>query len=202
MNLAKYFIGKPIYAKEVVVLKRTIGLKHVIQLTGRTKLYELVLQRYDLPLWDYLMEGRTSLTLAQKCDLMLGCARAVAELHDHDIVHRDLSIRNFMIDKDSHDITVIDLECRYSGLDVAPPEMPENADSYENKEGDIYAFGKLMWTIVQCNYPRALEELKLKTPFNSLLQKCRQMSPSNRPTIHQVIEELQSIGHALRHAST
>jgi len=160
-----------------------------------------------------------SMTLAE-------VAAAMAYLHAHRITHRDLKPKNILLrasDKDRRGFvakvsdfglsqvlpegTRTQVSQRYSGtVTHMPPELIEDGKVYQ--QGDVYAFGIMMWELYTSStpYPNmahpqimvavVMHNLRPKFPsscpewFKSLAYKCWRKDPKLRPSFAEITAHL------------
>jgi hypothetical protein len=149
----------------------------------------------------------------ERVDQLIAVARALATLHAADVLHRDLSPRNILINADG-EVTLIDLEMSYSPGDVGVPfqEGTRGYVSPEQRAGekptsfdDVYAFGCLMVLALTTrdpfgviagptnDLPRRLEMLaKAGAPLCRLAADCLATEPKLRPDLETVIARLEN----------
>ena len=60
----------------------------------------LVMEKMDCSLHEYLLEPEKNLGLARELEILLGVARGLVYLHSHCVIHRDLTAKNVLLDKD------------------------------------------------------------------------------------------------------
>ena len=148
--------------------------------------------------------------------VLLGCAKAIQQLHAKDYMHGDIKFDNFMIDtnKVPVEVSLIDYGCAHK-LDgktskevsvqgtpeFAPPEVftmefkdakatgtPENTYSIVSKAADVHAFGVMLEKVG--NAGRIGE---LSTEMRDMIKRMKSKNPDERPTIDQVVTFLAGL---------
>lgn len=138
---------------------------------------------------------------------------AVKEIHDHDIVHRDLSPTNFIFVKDDTDyIQLIDFGVSAKVKDGALKGTvgTPNYMSPELKKGkahsqptDMYSLGVILFELCELRLPKAGEVSSPTHPmFDDLISGLLSEDPSSRPSvddclafpeINKLVEEFESV---------
>ena len=159
---------------------------------------------------------KDTLNNTQKQIILIGTACGMKYLHDCDMIHRDISISNILIDKSYHplitglflsyfegdkldDITVGTL------IHMAPEIFIKNE---YGKKADVYSFGMLMFEIItgynpfshfshqNILYKVVLEKCRPEFPpsFNNslrnLISRCWDDDPNNRPTFNEIFNDI------------
>jgi hypothetical protein len=183
----------------------------------------LIMPRYSLSLQQYLIRHIHEIPFARVVSFALTIAKALAELHRLEIVHRDLKASNIMLD-DNQQCYIIDFGTARLGLSNTtllgtaplPPEMvaaylKPNTDfiTYDGTAADVYSFGLLLYEMLpKPTYERLdiaalsrLEELLRSNPQSDISTKayedeiraCLDTNPANRPNAVKLVSNLQRI---------
>lgn len=155
-----------------------------------------------------------------KLKMAIEICMALLELHDRSICHGDLKPSNIMRDKNGH-IWLIDLGIAYSRLMGYPPQArvgspetiaPEiiDIDTIEEAgyKSDVYSFGvTLHWLMCQRYlvrgpglYARVRQILNdqleiyegIPKPARDIIKDCTRFKPADRPSLNEVLVELQA----------
>jgi serine/threonine protein kinase len=159
------------------------------------------------------------LSLSNLLPILLGVARALAELHSDGITHRDIKPSNVLLDAHlepylgdfgfAREFSAEQLLMSTVGTpNYMAPEVITG--SYSNAV-DVWSFGMLIWQARTGRIPyghlpntetvlKVLQDERVKLalddtdPFHKLYEKCTQRDPTLRPTMAQVVDELLEIG--------
>ena len=158
---------------------------------------------------DYLHNNHSRLTLKNRITIFKHLCRSLDDIHEKDLMHRDLHSGNILIQGGTCFITDLGLcgpvDDKSSGkiYGITPYIAPEVFQEKKiTKESDIYSIGMLMWEIFAGHPPfddRAHNgNLILNIVINGMrppllpnmpddcaqmMQKCWDVDPSKRPTI-------------------
>ena len=140
------------------------------------------------------------LTPTRRHIIFYGVALAIKEVHDHDIVHRDIKPDNVILtDKfepklcDFGFARVLDDELRsYVGTEfyVAPEVL--NGDCY-TKEVDLFSFGRLMYTVLTGDKAGGTAPIP-DGPYKDMVEKLTKENPHERMSIEEVVQTLEKAG--------
>ena len=154
-------------------------------------------------------------------NILISIAKTIQVLHWSNVIHKNIKSENIYFKEQYR--KGINLEIYLGGLDMINKEYSEDDISYNicapefftnekiNQSVDIYSFGMLIWeinikekpyeglskeqTIKQRKKNLGLDKLKKKVSVGlyKLFEKCISKIPLKRPTIEQVINELNQI---------
>eukprot|EP01117_Protostelium_nocturnum_P016988 TRINITY_DN6823_c0_g1_i1.p1 TRINITY_DN6823_c0_g1~~TRINITY_DN6823_c0_g1_i1.p1 ORF type:complete len:1316 (+),score=310.29 TRINITY_DN6823_c0_g1_i1:1-3948(+) len=159
-------------------------------------------------------------TDGQKMAFIIGIAKGMLHLHCEGIVHRDLAVRNILL-SGSNEPKVSDfgLSRKQESADasvtvslIGPLKYmsPEAIQKKEySRKSDVFSFGVVIWEIVTVEDPWANKSMidaaigvtrgdRLVIPLNtqpiltSIMKKCWENLPEDRPTFENILNELQS----------
>ncbi|QPG73726.1 hypothetical protein FOA43_001039 [Brettanomyces nanus] len=173
--------------------------------------YLETLQHGDPPAVDLfdLIEVKTDMTELECKYIYFQCCSALAHLHKHNIVHRDIKDENIIVDKDFV-VKLIDFgSAAYTKdgpfgvfvgtIDYAAPEVL-NGKPYGGKPQDVWAMGVLLYTLVFkenpfCSVDEILEGNLSFPRFHDISEDCTDLIKSiliedvnDRPTMKQILK--------------
>jgi serine/threonine protein kinase len=174
---------------------------------------------------DYYKEGdlryyfryhACNLNWSKKLDMLLQLARDLRNIHNVNLVHKDLHSGNVLVDSitciadlgQSQDIEILQTSTEVNG--VMPYVAPEVlcARPY-TKAADIYSFGMIMWEFTSFQLPFSERPHDIDLAFNicdglrpkpiegtppcyvALMQQCWNSDPKERPTAEYIVNKLQ-----------
>ncbi|OHS97880.1 TKL family protein kinase [Tritrichomonas foetus] len=148
----------------------------------------------------------------------LDVARALEYLHAQGMIHRDLKPPNILMDKDLRAV-VCDfgltrmaspiMSSELGTVQWMAPEVLSQGGKYDNTI-DVYAFGMILYEMAAHeipfhNYARPLQVASkvmagerpqipsnISDSLQSLIKRCWAQDPSQRPSMHQVVAELET----------
>jgi tRNA A-37 threonylcarbamoyl transferase component Bud32 len=210
------------FLKEVSMLSK-LSHPNVVQLLGVSltpnDMYILTEFLEHGSLFDYLHIRKNKLTPALRKQVALDCARGMVYLHALNIVHRDLKTHNILLDANLKaklcDFGMARIKAAsntMTNVGTAQYMSPETIqqDSFTEKS-DVYSFGVILWEIWSERPPHYG-----KTPVKvihdvtsgadsfpitdawphtvkSLIARCINKDPSNRPSFDQIVDELEGL---------
>ncbi len=157
------------------------------------------------------------LPLEQQRDLSLDIARALNNLHSHQILHRDIKSANILIDKGTakladfglsktHAASVKTTHERSKALQYQAPECFIRKGHY-TEASDIYSFGVVLWEIATGQSAKPLqgnlidyankgerEAIPSSVPSElaEIIRSCWQVDPSKRPSMKTIVGKLEA----------
>ncbi|WWD05230.1 hypothetical protein V865_003303 [Kwoniella europaea PYCC6329] len=172
------------------------GVPFLVQLVGRTEEGRMVSLRFgqDLTSWilgPFVDGAKVQLPEEWKYQWVVDIVLGLRNLHKRNIFHADLTTNNVLFDK-NHAI-LCDLESGPHTDHLVPPELAQGIVKDFNAKMDIYGLGTLIWCIENRNMPRAHRTLECDGVFGDLMSRCLAEDPDKRPTIDEIIIELQEI---------
>lgn len=162
------------------------------------------------------------LTLLQKRQLMLDIAEGLKDLHDNNIVHKNFTSANILIDSDespkisdftlssaSQNFGIMSTQQKSMSLEYMAPEYWDN-NIRLTKMADIYSLGIILLEIATSKQPtlinknyltrehnnlriEALKKISMPLELKSLIIDCLNYDPESRTNSVDVIERLKSI---------
>ncbi|XP_042033340.1 serine/threonine-protein kinase STY46-like [Salvia splendens] len=210
------------FAQEVAIL-RQVQHDNVVRFVGAcTKLPHLCIVTEYMPrgsLYEYLHKNHPSLKLPQLLKFAIDVCKGMEYLHQKDVIHRDLKTANLLMDSSSV-VKVADFGvARFQnngGVMTAEtgtyrwmaPEVI-NHQLYDQK-ADVFSFAIVLWELVTAKVPydnmtplqAALgvrQGLRPELPTNahpkiiSLMQRCWEAVPSERPSFSDIRIELEAL---------
>ena len=157
-------------------------------------------------------------TNTKKLINIYGIAHAMSYMHHKDILHRDLSITNVLIDKNYYpilsdfglsikidDMAAEEKEVMGTTVYIAPEIWINQKYS---KSSDVYAFGFIVYSLITNKIPysgikRTIKEackdnIRPKIPkrvpecYKNLIKRCWNQNPNQRPSFDDIVNELKT----------
>ncbi|OCF56905.1 serine/threonine protein kinase [Kwoniella mangroviensis CBS 10435] len=184
-----YHAKSPRTIKEVHNLISVRGVPGLVQVMGRTQDNQLVTMGFGKSLSDWITDRSMQTSRQTKLHWAVDIARALYQMHQRDMLHKDLSANNMLVDGDH--AVLCELETRWT---TGCARSPENCQGAEyDKRADIYGFVTLLWSIENRNMPRPHASLQTSGVFKDIMRKCLDNDPAKRPTIVEVLAELERL---------
>ena len=185
----------------------------------------LVMELMEQTLEQFLRSNRGTLPQKKQISISLPIATGLQYLHQHDpqILHRDLTAKNVLMDKDGTTAKISDFgQAKYRPISVQyltsrqpgtvlymPPEALVESPYFTDK-GDIFSFGVLMLQVATQEPPscglvmregqpeverRRADLAKIPTnhPLRPLILQCLQDNPAKRPSGTEVWKKLSNL---------
>ncbi|RHZ84430.1 hypothetical protein Glove_82g74 [Diversispora epigaea] len=230
------------YGRQIVILKRlnnsnsnnvkwfqevtfsfTLG-NYVAECYGLTKDpitndYLLVMCRYDSDLRHFLIDNYHTLTCLQKYKIIYFITNSLNNLHNQNIVHKDLHSGNFLYDAGYSYWKISDLGLSgpvekplnsiYGNLPYIAPEVL--CGQIYTTKSDIYSLGILMWEIATGETPFGKHEhdsdlqfaivngyrpkihKEIPQEYVTLMKQCWDANPYNRPDVNTIRKKMESL---------
>ena len=184
----------------------------------------LVMELMHQSLHDFLEKNRGTLPLWQQVDIVLQIALGLMCLHHHDpeILHRDLTARNVLMNEDGSIVKISDLgQAKFRPSSVMylttkapgciaymPPECLVDRPHFTDK-GDVFSLGVVALQVSTQEPPsvgfvirqgqkevnrRAADLARLPSnhPMKTPILQCLQDNPARRPSSREIIPRLRS----------
>ncbi|MEB1808963.1 MAG: serine/threonine protein kinase [Bacillaceae bacterium] len=186
------------FRREITILKRLKKSKHphIIPLIDsryneKSNEYWYLMPYAPSNLFDYIKKYNNSLEIDERLILFNQILDAIEMAHSLDILHRDLSAFNVLLNGDNQ-VWVSDFglgkdytNLSNQGYSAVPGYgslmyvAPEQQDNLENatKKSDVYSLGKLLYFILTGRDPRTTDDSEL---FSSLINKATLIDPEGR----------------------
>lgn len=154
--------------------------------------------------------------------------RRLQVIHNADLIHSDLHPGNIVFVGDNSNPMIIDIGISktieqvndhggvYGRRDYLPPEAFKSTLTVYTQKYDVYCLGTLLWMLTARFAPRGnagsppisaasgMRENPIPTTptcYVEIYQKCWNLIPDDRPTVHQVLDALESIEMNLAQAT-
>lgn len=172
--------------------------------------------------WDNDMKDYVNWDDTKKLIVIYGIASAMAYLHSHNIIHRDLNVYNICLDYNKMPkITGFNISkeikdgkpTKSKKIKGTPAYLaPEVFLKHEySKASDVYSFGLLLYEILTDKMPfdvnsnaidikRFIADQNKRPKFNKaipksyrhLIEKCWSQNPEERPTFDEIVQNLKT----------
>ena len=224
----EYVIGE--FRRECDILK---AAKHpnVVEFLGTFNLEHgeestvLVMELMEQTLEQFLRSNRGTLPQEKQISICLLIATGLQYLHQHDpqILHRDLTAKNVLMDKDGATAKISDFgQAKYRPTSAQyltstqpgtvlymPPEALVESPYFTDK-GDIFSFGVVMLQVATQEPPSCgfvmregqpevdrrradLAKIPINHPMQPLILQCLQDNPAKRPSCTEVWKKLSNL---------
>lgn len=188
---------------------RTHGVEHLVAFHGserdvpwRRHTATVIAMEYVVGpcLRAVLEEARAPLSRGCVAHYARDVARAVAFLHRHDMIHRDVKLENAVLDCGAQRVVVVDFgfvapvdgPCTdFPGSpEYAAPEMYAH-QPYNGKAADVYAFGVLLHALVARRLPFVQGEAESATDFTRRVMRdppdLSRVAPCVKPLLRRLL---------------
>ncbi|CAF3410017.1 unnamed protein product [Rotaria socialis] len=178
----------------------------------------ILLPFYPTNLHIYLINHMHEISLDKAVQISSDIGRAVLEMHAHELVHRDIKVSNILLDGENQ-VFLADFGACQHGTEnetiflsrpYAPelvPKVTTSSDhqfSYEGSALDVFSIGVLMYTVapkISYDLPNqitrahidALDQTLIPQTYRTLMLRCLDDVPKNRPNAKEVVEQLNTI---------
>uniref|UniRef100_Q3AQV2 Serine/threonine protein kinase n=1 Tax=Chlorobium chlorochromatii (strain CaD3) TaxID=340177 RepID=Q3AQV2_CHLCH len=173
---------------------------------------------YVMPMAESAEKVFKAKNIVSKIDSIIEICKTLAKLHERGIAHRDIKPPNLLVFNsrlaladfglvDYPDKKDISLQNEEIGAKwTMAPEMRRESSKADSLKSDVYSLAKTIWIILTEN-PKGFDgqysidsiiELKrfynktYTTPIDNLLTKCTDNDPNQRPTVNEIILELEN----------
>lgn len=203
-----------------------LNVPHMIQLKY---LYEennsslcLILPRYDTNLHSFLLQNMKKMTADKAIQIVQDIAKVIAQMHAHDLVHRDIKVQNILMNKEEQVFLADFGTCQHGtenntfiGSRPLAPDFNTTTNStssrqysYQGTEVDVYALGMLMYACApkdsyvapsEYTYQQIsfLDRQRVPERYCQLITRCLDQNSKQRPTAKQIVDELEAIAKQL-----
>ncbi|WVW85052.1 hypothetical protein I302_107088 [Kwoniella bestiolae CBS 10118] len=180
---------QPRTIQEVENLFKVRGVAVLVQVVGRTRDDQIVTNKFGRSLTDWMDNKTIKTSDRTKIHWAIDIARAISELHLRDMLHKDLTSNNVLVQGDQ--AILCDLESRWTTGCARAPEVCQGGEY--DRRADIYGLGTLLWSIELKNMPRPHASLECGSVFGEIMARCLDNDPAGRPSIDEVLRELQAL---------
>jgi len=209
------------FAKEIKLMQNLRPHQNVVGLLGVVRSPLSIITTFYANGSLFSLFKNTQIELPQIIKILKDVASGMLHLHREQIVHRDLAARNILLD-DHMNAAVSDfgmsriVQSGKSAITqslvgpikwMAPESLIRNAYSLKS---DIWSYGITAWEALTGEEPYPEKEIlevaflvrdgyKLEIPQNcpeelgNLILKCWSFDPADRPSIEEILEELEAI---------
>ncbi|KIJ38165.1 hypothetical protein M422DRAFT_50154 [Sphaerobolus stellatus SS14] len=186
-----HFTKFPRHPKEIRNLIVCQRHPRIVQLLGRSANHDMVFGR--LPSFISVAPFYLGSVQGMKEALMQLIDR-LSFLHSKGIIHWDLHVNNLLLNA-KNEIVICDLEAKLANPYCRTPELYVDNPTYTSKM-DIYAMGRLIWSMYFQNTPREKFLAEFLPPpelFATIYQACLLKDPAEHPSLMQVREMVTEI---------
>lgn len=209
------------FRREILVLS-LLDYPSLLKLYGYTEeppFYILTDYMANGSLFDYLRKSPDKLTPTHRTLIALDVARGLEYLHSRNIIHRDMKSLNVLLDSNlrakicDFGMVRIKQNAPMTGLIGTPhwmaPEVFMSIPTY-NEKVDVFSYGILLWELLTSDMPyNGMKQVDITigvtngtlrppfppgptTPLMQLIEKCWAQDPNDRPTMKQVVDDLEN----------
>lgn len=211
--------------REVNIMER-LRHRNVVQIYGASVEKDhpcLIMEHMELGSLKDLLATKIELNPEQQINIALDIANGLAHIHTLGVIHRDLKSGNILINK-YFQAKLADFGIAKANTDsISPTHKSTQAMSYlppeafnhleHTKQSDIYCFGVLLWEIMTGKIPlENCDDIKTQVmkgenrePIpdtvpevcKKIIRDCWQVDSSRRPSLNQIIAQLNNYKEAL-----
>ncbi|TKJ83844.1 serine/threonine protein kinase [Paenibacillus sp. CFBP13512] len=172
---------------------------------------------YVMPIASSIKLKTDAMSHEEKVDLIIKIGKIIVELHQKEIVHRDIKPGNLLFYNDEYylaDFGLVDYpnkdDITRKDESVGPrwtmaPEMKRSPKDADGKKADVYSLAKTLWIFLtgeefgfdgqysseSKNSLNAYHSTLFSDPLDQLLYKSTSHDPNERPSMEQFIELLR-----------
>lgn len=183
----------------------------------------LLLPRYDTNLHSFLLNNINKVTADKAIQIVHDIASVIADMHAHDLVHRDIKVQNILMDQEEQVFLADFGTCQHGienktfiGSHSLPPNIttlrPTTAPSsstgrqysYHGTDLDVYDLGLLMYAcapkdiyVAPSEYTlqqvQFLDRRRVPQSYCQLITRCLSQNPKQRLTAKDIVDELDKM---------
>ncbi|RHZ82753.1 hypothetical protein Glove_103g12 [Diversispora epigaea] len=201
----------------------SLAVCHGLTKDPSTNDYMLVLMRYDNDLRHFLKDNYQTLTLLQKYRIIYDLAYRLIQIHEKNIMHRDLHSGNILYNAPTLQWFISDLGLSgpadkplnsiYGNLPYVAPEV--YCGQIYTIKSDIYSIGILMWEVITSEIPYGDHEHdsdlafaiasgyrptiyeNIPLEYATLMKQCWDANPDNRPDANIIYDKMKLLVKSL-----
>ncbi|CUA68678.1 hypothetical protein RSOLAG22IIIB_08048 [Rhizoctonia solani] len=178
---------------EIQALLKLKDSTRIIHLLGRSADNKLVFPKYKQNLLEAVAFHPVPGKLASIKKWMLEIIDAVAELHEAEIIHQDLTLQNIL---DNEPLVLCNLRPGNSSstYPCRAPEILERDTADYSAASDIYALGYCLRDMCYANFPfTPFGDHLVPEPFDKVFEACTRKAPQDRPLLKELRDMVRCI---------
>ena len=193
------------FAREIKILEKLQGHTNIISIEEpiydeRDKVYSYLMPYIKENLFNYIQKNNNTLSEKQRIDIFYQVIKAIGYAHSLNILHRDLSPRNILIENGNVFVSDFGLGKDFSRLNTRgystvegygayPYIAPEQIKQLDNasEQSDIYSLGRLLYFILTGREP--VHKYIGVDKFYSLIVTATSEEPNHRHANTTIFEE-------------